>query len=79
MAFVVVQTSLLDVPFICPEEGVSSSSHQKEAKGMTQGTLKGICLLAGLGVPQACPSRAGEGFWREENLAVSADTAAPVT
>ncbi|MEQ2315050.1 hypothetical protein AMECASPLE_018248, partial [Ameca splendens] len=49
---------------------------------MTQDTLEGLCLLAGLGTPWAPPGGAGGGVWGKGRLGVSAESAesaAPTT
>ncbi|MEQ2224587.1 hypothetical protein ILYODFUR_009054 [Ilyodon furcidens] len=50
-------------------------SHREEA----QGTLEGLCLSAGLGLPWAPPGRAGGGVWGEGRLGVFTQPAAFAT
>ncbi|MEQ2234663.1 hypothetical protein ILYODFUR_033825, partial [Ilyodon furcidens] len=55
------------------------TSHREEAQRTAQDTLKGLCLLAGLGTPWAPPGGAGGGVWGEGRLGVSAESASPAT
>lgn len=47
-------------------------SNQEEATGQTQDMLKGLYLLAGLGIPLCFPGKAGGGGQGEGNLGFSA-------
>lgn len=72
----VERKSLLGASWTPPLLRFLGTSPWVEAQGKTPARL---CLSVGLWVPQASPSRAGEGIWGEGSLAATAETADTAT